>query len=80
MDKRIGSVHVGDGPSAMAFSGGGPSAVCGGFALGGRGRGATAQTSLFTPQQAGRGQTPLFTLLPAGRGPNAIVVKAFKVQ
>ncbi len=65
--KRIGSVHVGDGPSAMAFS--------------------TAGHLLFVVDSRSddiavvrTASQSLFTMLPAGRNPNAIAVKAFKVQ
>lgn len=62
-----GSIHVGDGPSAMAFSAAGHLL----FVVDTRsGDVAAIRTSSHS----------LFTLLPAGRGPNAIVVKAFKVH
>ncbi len=65
--KRIGSVRVGDGPSALAFSANGYLL----FAVDSRsGDVAVVRTGLQS----------LFTLLPAGREPNAIVDKAFKVQ
>ena len=77
---RVGWAHVGDGPSAMAFSAAGHLL----FVVDERSNDVsvvpTATTSLFTPQQAGRGPTALFTLLTTGRGPNAIVDKAFKIQ
>ena len=60
------SIHVGDGPSALAFSSSGLLL----FAVDSRsGDVAVART----------GSRSLFTLLPAGRNPNAIVVKAFKL-
>lgn len=64
--KRIGSAHVGDGPSAMAFSDAGHLL----FVVD-RGSGDVAVVRTATQS--------LFTLLPAGRDPNAIVDKAFKV-
>ena len=65
--KRIGSVSVGDSPSAMAFSAAGHLL----FVADQRsGDVAVVRTSTRS----------LFTLLPAGRDPNAIVDKAFNVQ
>ncbi len=65
--KRIGSVSVGDSPSAMAFSAAGHLL----FVADQRsGDVAVVRTSTQS----------LFTLLPAGRDPNAIVDKAFNVQ
>jgi YVTN family beta-propeller protein len=61
-----GSIHVGDGPSALAFSAAGHLL----FVVDNRsGDVAVVRTSSGS----------LFTLLPTGRGPNAIVDKAFKV-
>jgi YVTN family beta-propeller protein len=69
--KRVGAIQVGDGPSAMAFSTAGHLL----FVVDARSNDVavvrTASRSAFTP---------LFTLLPAGRGPNAIAVKAFRLQ
>jgi YVTN family beta-propeller protein len=60
-----GSIHVGDGPSAMAFSAAGHLL----FVVDTRsGDVAVVRTS----------SRALFTLLPAGRGPGAIAIKAFK--
>jgi YVTN family beta-propeller protein len=60
------SIHVGDGPKALAFSSSGLLL----FAVDSRsGDVAVARTATRS----------LFTLLPAGRNPNAIVVKAFKL-
>jgi YVTN family beta-propeller protein len=60
-------IHVGDGPSAMAFSTAGHLL----FVVDSRsGDVAVVRTST---------QSPL-TMLPAGRGPNAIAVKAFRAQ
>jgi YVTN family beta-propeller protein len=77
---RVGWAQVGEGPSAMAFSAAGHLLFVVDERSGDVAVVPTAQTSLFTPQQAGRGPTAIFALLPAGRGPNAIVDKAFKVQ
>ncbi len=65
--KRVGpSIHVGDGPDALAFSSAGHLL----FAVDARsGDVAVIRTSTRS----------LFTLLPTGRQPNAIAVKAFKV-
>jgi YVTN family beta-propeller protein len=65
--RRVGSVHVGDGPSAMAFSGNGFLL----FVVDTR-SGDVAVIRTRVPQS-------LFTLLPAGRDPNAIAIKAFKL-
>ncbi len=65
--KRVGSIHVGDGPSALAFSAAGHLL----FVVDARsGDVAVVRTATRS----------LFTLLPAGRNPNAIAVKAFKVS
>lgn len=65
--QRIGSVHVGDGPSALALSADGYLL----FAVDSRsGDVAVVRTALRS----------LFTILPAGSDPNAIVVKAFSVK
>ncbi len=65
--RRVGSIHVGDGPSALAFSGNSyllfaVDSTSGDVAV------------IRTSSQS------LFTLLPTGRDPNAIVDKAFKVR
>jgi YVTN family beta-propeller protein len=65
--RRVGSAHVGDGPSAMAFS-------AAGHLLFVVDRRSGDVAVVRTASQS------LFTLLPAGRDPNAIVDKAFKVQ
>jgi len=65
--KRIGSVHVGDGPIAMAFSGAGHLL----FVVDSR------SDDVAVVRTATRS---LFTMLPAGKNPNAIVVKAFRVR
>ena len=65
--KRIGSISVGDSPSAMAFSAAGHLL----FVADQRsGDVAVVRTS----------SQSLFTMLPAGRDPNAIVDKAFNVE
>ena len=66
--KRVGpSIHVGDGPDALAFSAKGHLL----FAVDARsGDVAAIRTSTRS----------LFTLLPTGRQPNAIAIKAFRVQ
>jgi YVTN family beta-propeller protein len=65
--KRIGVVHVGDGPTAMAFSGAGHLL----FVVDSR------SDDVAVVRTATRS---LFTMLPAGKNPNAIVVKAFRVK
>jgi DNA-binding beta-propeller fold protein YncE len=65
--KRVGSVRVGDGPSALSFS-------ANSYLL-------LAVDSRSDDVAVVRTPTlSLFTLLPTGRDPNAIVDKAFKVQ
>ena len=71
--KRIGSVHVGDGPIAMAFSGAGHLL----FVVDSR---SDDVAVVRTASGSLRGQIPLFAMLPAGRNPGAIVVKAFRVK
>jgi YVTN family beta-propeller protein len=64
--RRVGSVAVGDGPSALAFSDQGHLL----FVVDARsGDVAVVRTASFS----------LFTLLPTGRAPNAIVDKAFRL-
>ncbi|HVN93549.1 MAG TPA: beta-propeller fold lactonase family protein [Terracidiphilus sp.] len=65
--KRIGSISVGDGPEAMAFSAAGHLLF-----VADRRSGDVAVVRTSTRS--------LFTMLPAGRDPNAIVDKAFTVQ
>jgi YVTN family beta-propeller protein len=67
--KRVGGpgIHVGDGPSAMAFSSAGHLL----FVVDSR-SGEVAVVRMLGHS--------LFTMLPAGHGPNAIAVKAFKAQ
>jgi YVTN family beta-propeller protein len=64
--KRIGSIHVGDGSSVLAFSSSGLLL----FVVDAR----SADVAVVRTASLS-----LFTLLPAGRTPNAIVVKAFKL-
>jgi YVTN family beta-propeller protein len=76
--KRIGSVHVGDGPSAMAFSAAGHLL----FVVDSR-SGDVAVVRTATPDDGAVARTApqsLFTILPTGRNPVAIAVKAFKAQ
>ena len=70
--KRVGSIHVGDGPSALAFSTAGHLLFIVDTRSGDLAVYRTASRSIFT--------LPLFTMLPAGRAPNAIAVKSFKLQ
>lgn len=65
--RRIGAIHVGDGPAAMAFSAAGHLLFVADSLSGDVAVVRTAARSLFT-------------MLPAGRNPNAIVDKAFKVR
>lgn len=71
--KRSDAIHVGDGPSALAFSSAGHLL----FVVDAR------SGDVAVVRTAVSGQSPhrqMFTLLPAGRGPNAIAVKAFKLS
>ncbi len=65
--RRIGSVRVGDGPSALAFS-------ANGFLL------FSVDSRSGDVAVVRTASRSLFTLLPAGREPNAIVDKAFRVK
>jgi YVTN family beta-propeller protein len=65
--KRLNSVHVGDGPAAMAFSTAGNLL----FVVDNR----SSDVAVIRTASGA-----LFTLLPTGRGPNAIAVKSFTVQ
>jgi len=65
--RMIPSIHVGDGPSAMAFSTAGNLL----FVVDNR------SSDVAVIRTASRA---LFTLLPTGRGPNAIAVKSFSVK
>jgi YVTN family beta-propeller protein len=65
--KRVGAIHVGDGPDAMAFSAAGHLLF---VADSGSGDVAVARTATQS----------LFTMLPAGRDPNAIAMKAFRMH
>src|ERR1700676_1996489 len=65
--KRAGSIHVGDGPAAMAFSSEGHLL----FVVDTRSGDVAVVRTL---------SHALFTMLPTGHGPNAIAVKAFRVQ
>ncbi len=67
--KRIGGIHVGDGPSALAFSAAGNLLFVVDSRSGDVAVVRTALRSLFA-----------FTFLPSGRGPNAIADKAFNMR
>lgn len=66
--RRLGSIHVGDGPSAMAFSAAGHLL----FVVDTR----SGDVAVVRTAAAYRS---LFTVIPTGRAPNAIVDKAFKM-
>jgi len=64
--KRAASIHVGDGPSALAFSASGSLL----FVVDSR----SSDVAVVRT-----GTRSLFNLLSTGRNPNAIAVKAFKL-
>lgn len=77
--KRAGSIHVGDGPAALAFSAAGHLLfVCdsrsGDVAV------VRTATASLSNSPGNYGERFAFTMLPAGRNPIAIVDKAFNVQ
>jgi DNA-binding beta-propeller fold protein YncE len=65
--KRLGSIHVGDGPSALALSSAGHLL----FVVDAR----SADVAVV-----GTASRSLLTMLATGRAPNAIAVKAFRLQ
>jgi DNA-binding beta-propeller fold protein YncE len=71
--KRVDAIHVGDGPSAMAFSAAGHLLFVVDARSGDVAAVRTAVSALSPHRQ-------MFTMLPAGHGPNAIAVKAFRVS
>ena len=73
--KRAGSIHVGDGPDALAFSAAGHLL----FAVD-AGSGDVAVIRTSNTSACGQHLSCLFTLLPTGRQPNAIADKAFRIQ
>jgi YVTN family beta-propeller protein len=75
--KRIDSVHVGDGPSALALSSAGHLLFVVDARSGDVAVVRTLNCAVSTPLRTG---CQMFTMLPAGRGPNAIAVKAFKAS
>ena len=71
--KRTDAIHVGDGPSALAFSAAGHLL----FVVDARsGDVAVVRTAVSTLSP----HRQMFTMLPAGRGPNAIALKAFRIS
>ncbi len=75
--KRTASIHVGDGPDALAFSATGNLL----FAVDAL-SGDVAVIRTNNSSTTGTGLVPrsVFTLLPTGRSPNAIAEKAFRLQ
>jgi DNA-binding beta-propeller fold protein YncE len=69
--KRLGGpgIHVGDGPSAMAFSAAGHLL----FVVDTRSSDVAVVRTQSKPPA-------MFTMLPAGHDPNAIAIKAFRVS
>jgi YVTN family beta-propeller protein len=74
--KRVAGIHVGDGPSALAFSAAGNLIFVVDSRSGDVAVVRTDARSLFTL----KGSLFAFTFLPSGRGPNAIADKAFNVR
>jgi YVTN family beta-propeller protein len=75
--RRLGWVHVGDGPSAMAFSAAGNLL----FVVDTRSDDiAVVRTASLDVATIRNSSFSVFTMLPAGRNPNAITDKAFKLQ
>jgi YVTN family beta-propeller protein len=74
--KRLGAIHVGDGPSALAFSTAGHLL----FVVDARSNDlAVVRTASVLTGPGPNAVRSVFTMLPAGRGPNAIAVKAFRL-
>ena len=71
--KRNDAIHVGDGPSALAFSAAGHLL----FVVDARSGDVAVVRTAVT---ATRPHRQMFTMLPSGRGPNAIAVKAFRIS
>jgi YVTN family beta-propeller protein len=77
--KRVGYVHVGDGPSAMAFSARGHLL----FVVDARSNDVAVIRTAALSDNITTGRTaslPMFTLMQTGRNPNAIVDKSFTVR
>jgi YVTN family beta-propeller protein len=74
--RRLAYIHVGDGPSAMAFSAGGNLLF---VVDAGSNDVAVVRTDSLDVAITRTAAISVFTLLPAGRNPNAIVDKAFKL-
>jgi YVTN family beta-propeller protein len=66
--RRVGSIHVGDGPSALAFSAYGNLLFV-----------VDTRSSDVAVVRVHTTQPSLFTLLSTGRNPNAIALKAYKL-
>jgi YVTN family beta-propeller protein len=64
--KRIASIHVGDGPAALAFSSSGHLLF-------------VVDTRSSDVAVVRTSSNSLFNLLPTGKNPNAIAVRAFKL-
>jgi DNA-binding beta-propeller fold protein YncE len=77
--RRLSSIHVGDGPAALALSAAGHLLFVADSRSGDVAVVRTATQSLPN-SPANYGERFAFTLLPAGRDPNAIVDKAFTVK
>jgi len=77
--KRVSSIHVGDGPAALALSAAGHLLFVADSRSGDVAVVRTA-TEQLPNSPANYGERFAFTLLPAGRDPNAIVDKAFTVK
>ena len=74
--KLLNTIHVGDGPDALAFSSAGHLLL---VANSRSGDVSVIRTVSYSPQGA-RNIGALFTMLPAAKHPNAIAVKAFQMS
>ena len=74
--KRINTVHVGDGPDALAFSSAGHLLL----AVDARSGGVSVVRTMSYSPNGVRAVGSLFTMLPTGLKPHSIVVKAFQVK
>ncbi len=74
--KLINTVHVGDGPDALAFSTAGHLLL----AINARSGGVSVVRTMSYSPSGVRAVGSLFTMLPSGKQPNSIVVKSFNLR